>query len=231
MTNSVQKIPCSFCALETQIFSVLTSEEYDYLKKNSEEVIFFPGETILKQGAPVNNVLFFTYGLAKSYVEINVNQKLIIQLYKKSDIVAVPGVYFENINHFTLTAIENSRVRYFDWTRFKELLQSNQLFNNGFLEYLNKNHVKTLERMINLYKKQSRGKVAEVILCLSNTIYRCKSFKLTMSMSDIAQLAGISKEGVFKIIKEFTEASLISINNKNFEILNIDRLKEICEKG
>lgn len=231
MTNSNQKTPCSFCALETQIFSLLTSEELDYLNKNSTEVTFTPGETILKQGAPVNNVLFFTYGLAKSYVEINVNQKLIVQLYKKGDIVAVPGVYFENINHFTLTAIENSSVRYFDWTRFKELLQSNQLFNNGFLEYLNKNHVKTLERMINLYRKQSRGKVAEVILCLSDTIYRCENFKLTMSMSDIAQLAGISKEGVFKIIKEFTEASLISINNKNFEIINFDRLKEISEKG
>lgn len=231
MTNSNQKTPCSFCALETQIFNVLTSEEYDYLNKNSTEAIFASGEIILKQGAPVNNVLFFTYGLAKSYVEININQQLILQLYRKDDFVAVPGVYFENINHFTLTAIENSRVRYYDWTRFKEILQSNQLFNNGFLEYLNKNHVKTLERMINLYRKQSRGKVAEVILCLSDTIYRCESFKLTMSMSDIAQLAGISKEGAFKIIKELTEASIISIKNKNFEILNLDRLKEISEKG
>ncbi|MDP3641818.1 MAG: Crp/Fnr family transcriptional regulator [Bacteroidota bacterium] len=222
---------CAFCTLKSPIFNLLSQEELEYLNETRTEATFLPGETILKQGAPVNNVLSFVSGLAKAYVEIGRNKNFIVQLYKKQDFIAVPGVYFENINHFTITAVENSRICYIDWIRFRELLKSNQLLNIAFQECLNRNHVRTIERMINLYRKQSRGKVAEAIIYLSEIIYNTNKFRLTINITDIANMAGISKEGAFKVLKELVDSNIISLNKKEIEILNIEQLKIISEKG
>lgn len=222
---------CTICTLKSPIFNFLSQEELEYLNETRTEVTFAPGETILKQGTPVNSVMSFVSGLAKAYVETGRNQNLIVHLYKKQDFIAVPGVYFENINHFNITAVERSRICYINWNRFKELLRTNQLLNSAFLEYLNMNHVKTLERMINLFRKQSRGKVAEAIIYLSEKIYNANKFRLTIDVTDIANLAGISKEGASKILKEFTMSNFISLNSKELEILNIEQLRIISEKG
>lgn len=231
MANSNLNSNCAFCNLKSPIFKLLGKEELEYLNETRTEAIFLPGETIIKQGTPVNNVLSFVSGFAKAYIEINTKQKLIVQLYKKQDFIAVPGIYYDNVNHFTITAIENSRICYIDWARFNELLKSNQSLSNAFLEYLNMNHVRTMERLINLNCKQSNGKIADVILYLSENIYNTIKFRLNITNLEIAQMAGISKEGAAKIIKEFTEAEIIVFKNKDLEILNIDRLKEISKKG
>lgn len=222
---------CTICTLKSPIFNFLSQEELEYLNETRTEATFAPGETILKQGTPVNSVMSFVSGLAKAYVEIDHNQNLIVHLYKKQDFIAVPGVYFENINHFTIKAVEHSRICYIDWTRFKKLLRTNHLLNSAFLEYLNMNHVKTIEKMINLFRKQSRGKVAVAIIYLSEKIYYTNKFRLTIDIADLANLAGISKEGAFKILKEFKMSNIISLNNKELEILNIEQLRIISEKG
>ncbi|MDP3180755.1 MAG: Crp/Fnr family transcriptional regulator [Bacteroidota bacterium] len=222
---------CAFCTLKSPIFNLLSQEELEYLNETRTEATFLAGETILKQGAPVSNVLSFVSGFAKAYVEIDRTKNFIIQLYKKQDFIAVPGVYFESINHFTITAIENSRICYIDWTRFKELLNSNHLLNIAFQEGLNRNHVRTIERMTNLYRKQSTGKLAEAIIYLSEIIYNTNKFKLTINIDDFANLAGISKEWAFKVLKELVDSNIISYNKKELEILNIELLKKISEKG
>ena len=231
MANSNLNSNCAFCNFKSPIFKLLGKEELEYLNETRTEAIFSSGETIIKQGTPVNNVLSFVSGFAKAYIEINTKQKLIVQLYKKQDFIAVPGIYYDNVSHFTITAIENSRICYIDWARFSELLKSNQVLNNAFLEYLNRNHVRTMERLINLNCKQSNGKIADVILYLSENIYNTIKFRLNITNAEIAQMAGISKEGAAKIIKEFTQAEIIVLKNKDLEILNIDRLKEISKRG
>ena len=88
-----------------------------------------------------------------------------------------------------------------------------------------------LERLINLNRKQSRGKIADVVLYLSNQIFKSDKFNIPFSNSEIAQLAGISKEGTFKIIKELTNSGIIVLTNNTLEILDLHKLQLISEKG
>ncbi len=96
---------------------------------------------------------------------------------------------------------------------------------------INKNYVSALSRLSNQIQKQSKGKVAESILYLSNEIYMVNPFSLSMSLHELSELSGVSKESVSKILKEFTTDGIIRINKKQVEIINNDFLNEISRKG
>jgi len=231
METRKANLRCVLCTNKSAIFNFLKQDELEYLDETRTVVYFSPGETILKQGTPVSNVLSFVSGLAKAYVENSNNRNFIVQLYKSHEFIAMPGVYYQKINHFTITAVEKSTICYIELQRFFDVLKRNADFHFAYLEYLNREHIQLIERLINLGQKQSTGKIADVILYLSEQIYKSSKFRLTLSFAELSQLAGISKEGTFKIIKKLAESNIISSDKENFEILDFEKMKVISEKG
>jgi CRP-like cAMP-binding protein len=75
------------------------------------------------------------------------------------------------------------------------------------------------------------GRVAEVILYLNNAIYRSNPFTLTITRQDIADLASITKEGTIRVLKDFKDAGLISLNGNELKILNEKALINVSENG
>ncbi len=91
--------------------------------------------------------------------------------------------------------------------------------------------IQTLEKLINLNQKHSKGKIAEALLYLSNEIYKSNPFTLGIQKAELAEFAGMSKEGTFKILKEFSNEKIISVDGQNIEILNVKLLSDISTKG
>ncbi|NOX46699.1 MAG: Crp/Fnr family transcriptional regulator [Chlorobi bacterium] len=222
---------CKYCMRQASFFKYLKEPELELVNNNRYELLFNPGETIFKQGAPSTHALSFTSGLAKVYVEGDSGRNTIVRFAKPVDFIAGPGLYVGNRHHFTITAIESSSVCVIDNSVFKSVMKSNFDFAEAYIQMLNKSYIKALIRISNQVHKQSKGKTAESLLYLSDEIYCSNPFGLTINLKELSEFCGLSKESLSKTIKEFVDDGIIIINRKKVEILKPDLLRQISLIG
>ena len=86
-------------------------------------------------------------------------------------------------------------------------------------------------KIISLTQKHLPGRIAEVLLFLSKTIYQSEEFYLSLTRKDIAEYTGMSVMSVVRILKDFGADNIIKFSGKNLKILNMKSLIEISEKG
>jgi len=209
----------------------LKEEELELINSARYEVHFNPGETIFKQGGPSTHALSFTNGLAKIHIEGEGRNNVIVNFVKPVEFIAGPGLFLENKHHFSITAIESSSVCVIDNQVFRQVIKQNNEFAEAYFKMLSKKYVSALFKLSNHIRKQSKGITAESILFLSHEIYNANPFYLSITINELSEYCGISKESISKTLKEFANDGIIQINRRKIEILKPDLLKQISIKG
>ena len=75
------------------------------------------------------------------------------------------------------------------------------------------------------------GRMADLLLYLSKIIYENELFTNNLSKEDMSELAGMSKDNVTRILKEFQQKGLIKVNGGIIDLINIPALQLINDKG
>ena len=204
----------------TPAFDLLTESDLVVLNQNKVSVQFKRGETLLRQNTLANTILFGKTGLFK--LSIEGDQKNMILTFKGNNtFLGLSGLYHSNnINLYTVTAMEDCEMDIYDVQSFKSVLSKNIAFSNEIIKYLNHNSARIFRRLMNMTEKNARGKVANMLMCLSNSIYNSKEFTLSLSRQDMADFLGISMENVIRILKEFENDGIIEVDGKKFAILD-----------
>lgn len=73
--------------------------------------------------------------------------------------------------------------------------------------------------------------MADILLCLSNRIFKQEEFHLPLSRQDLAELSGMSSETVIRMLKKFCDDKIIQMEGKNIRVLDYERLMRISEFG
>ena len=79
--------------------------------------------------------------------------------------------------------------------------------------------------------KQSFGRLADILICLSDRIYKKNEFELPLSRKELAELTGMSSETVIRALKKFQVDGIIRTYGKCIEVIDYERLKQISERG
>ena len=227
MKTFENKKSCVDCQLKSSLFKLLSDSELEIIDKNRTTVNFNKGETIRKQGAVLTHVISLSSGMAKVYLEGEASKNVILGLVNHTSIIGGPGMFIDHINHFTVTSLTNSCVCFIKLETFKEMLQKNSQFADGYFQHLSNITLSAYNRLINLSQKQMAGRLADTLIYLSKEIFISKKFELILSKNDLAELSGMSKDNVVRILKRFQEEGLINISNDIVEILDYDRLTNI----
>ena len=88
-----------------------------------------------------------------------------------------------------------------------------------------------INNFISIARKQSNGRIADILLYLSEKIYESHTFTLTFSRQELANFAGCSKEQIIHTLRNFASDKIISISGKKVEITDYNRLKTISRIG
>jgi CRP/FNR family transcriptional regulator len=91
--------------------------------------------------------------------------------------------------------------------------------------------VKVYERLISLTQKQMPGRIADVLLYLSNEIYNDNTFDISLSRQDIGDLSSMTKDSAIRILKDFESEKIILVEGKHISILKKETLNEISIRG
>lgn len=231
MKNKNKYNSCCVGQNKCNCFNVLSPEEHDFLFSNSVLVNFSKKENIYKQGGLVSNVMVVEKGLVKVYIE-NEPNLLVLKIITEGNLLGLTSISEKNNTYqYSAMAYVDSVIRQIDINAFRTLVKQNPAFGKEIIDILNANSVQINGRFFCLSHKQSFGRLADILLCLSERVFKTTEFDLPISRRELAELTGLKTETVIRLLKQFTTEKLISMKGKKISILNYPTLQQISEKG
>jgi CRP/FNR family transcriptional regulator len=228
---SDSKTSCTVVDYKCKCFEVLTPEELELISQNEVHVSYKKGETICKQGTFASHIVIMEEGLAKVSVE-ECDRLLILKIIPEGNLIGLTAISdHNNTFQYSATAYVDSKARLIDTAVFKKIVKENAAFSFELLNLLAANNVQIYGRFFCLTNKQSYGKLADILLCLADRVYKKREFDLLLSRKELAELSDMSTENVIRMLKKFKEDGLIDIKGKKFAITNYENLKQISDLG
>lgn len=231
MENSLKFTGCTISSHSCDCFNSLTEEEHKLLQANSVIVKYNKREVLCKQGSLVDHVMYMEHGLAKIFVEDGTNS-LLLRIVPDGNFLGLAAVA-ENHRTFPYSAVSyvDCEIRQIDLGVFRQLISQNPEFAKQIIDIMSSNSVQLYGRFFCLTYKQAYGRLADIILCLGDRIFRNCEFDLPLSRKDLAEMSGMSSETLIRMLKKFNDEGLISMKGKSFKILDYDRLTQISITG
>jgi len=226
-----QTASCTKCHIKFDGFNTLTQNELNTLKESNCNIEFRKGETLIKEGTRCSTIICIKKGFAKLHLKGLENKSIIIKILKQGDIILSPGIFTDELNHFSVTAISEMETCLMKIDAFSTILRKNIQFTEQLLKL---NHQITNDlyaQLINFSHKKMIGRVANTILYLSQEIYGTRKFFTTLSRQDIADLSNVSKESLIRVLKDFKENNILTIHGNMIEITALKTLEKISKAG
>jgi CRP-like cAMP-binding protein len=228
---NLQSQPCAECNCRSVMFNMLSSEELDFIYQNKLMVTYKKGETIRKQGTAMTHVISVNHGLAKVYLEGPDRRHTIIRIVKPTNFIGGPGIYLDQLHHFSVSALLDTTVCFIEMNAFKRVLDQNRNFAREFIKDFSQNILLVYQRLLNFTHKEIPGRMADTLLYLMEEIYMSKQFELHLSRQDLADISGMSKDSCLKIIQQFQKEGIIAIVKDEMNILDPGKLRQIGRVG
>jgi len=231
MVSQVNFTGCSVSMHPCRCFEKLNSEEREYLEAHSVKIQYRKKEVICKQGSLVSNIMYMEKGLAKVYLD-NAGTSLVLKIIPDGNFIGLASVSEEqNTYQYSAMAYVDSVIRQVDIQAFRHLLNRNPEFAREVINILSANSVQIYGRFFCLTHKQAYGRLADILLCLADRVFKNPEFDLPLSRKELAELSGMSAETVIRMLKKFHEEGLIFMEGKQFRIMDHTRLTQISETG
>ena len=179
----------------------------------------------------MSHVISVTTGLAKLYLESSEQHNSIIRIVKPTTFIGGPGIYLDQMFHYSVTALTDTSVCFIDLKLFKELIDSNRAFAHELMKDMSKSILSVYNRLSLLSIKQMPGRMADTLIYLFDEVFEDTTFALDISKKDLAELSGMAKDSAMKILREFQNRKIIGYTNTAMTLLDRDMLYRISRTG
>jgi CRP/FNR family transcriptional regulator, polysaccharide utilization system transcription regulator len=229
--RSAQCKACETCNQKSPLFNVLSTSELEILNYDRFEVVFNPGENIIKQGTSASHMVSLTSGMAKIYLEGIDRKNIILDLIRPWRIFGSPGIFTDMRYHYSVASLTETSACFIPVENFKKIFRMNPDFAEGLIKLWSQITAKNYERLISLTQKQMPGRIADVLLYLGNNVYAADIFTLNITRQEIGDYSNMTKESATRILKDFENEGIIRIEGKTIEILKKETLRDISLRG
>ncbi|MBN2863983.1 MAG: Crp/Fnr family transcriptional regulator [Bacteroidales bacterium] len=230
MDRYLQKTNCYDCNARSNCFIRRIRGADDFFNLQKNHIIYKKGETIIKEGTHVTNILFIIDGLVKLYIE-GPDKNIIIKLLTSDDFIGLTSLFGDDTYYFSSAALKETRVCSIDRQAIKDLLSLCCDFSHELSDWYCKNYNIMLTKCLNLGLRQLNGKLANSLLYLNRDEFKDIDIFSYITRNDLAELSGMSMESVVRILSEFRNEKIIELKGKKIIIKNLELLKIINKKG
>lgn len=213
------------------LLSSLDYKQLDFLVEGKQQIIYKPGETIIKQNTNSTYVVCVREGLAKVYVEGVKGKSLIVRLVGKHDFITGGDLFNGNVQKFTISAVTPVTCCLISSSKLTQLFAENNRFAVELLRHHSKQNTNLLNKLVVLTQKYMPGRVADTLLYLKNDIFCANPFSVPLNRQDLADMSNMTKESLVRILQQFKSSGLIRIEGNSIEILKESGLQEISRNG
>lgn len=212
-----------------ECLNILTNEEKQELINNKTDIIFEAGEAIIKRGALANNILYITEGLVKLEI-INDSKPFTIGMTQAHSFIGIVCCFAFKKFDFKVSALEKSKVSFINMNIIEKFIKNNGDFALNLIKHMSGVTNIVFHRVTSLSQKNIEGALATILLDFKN-IYDSNSFVLPESRVEVANMLGYSKESVINTLSKFNKEGIIKVDDRKIEIIQNDKLEQICKLG
>ncbi len=228
-TERFEALTSSFHGLQEWLKSYgLNMHEAGELLRNP--LNFRKGETIGKQGAYTSYFILLAKGATKSYIEGTASKSYSFMLTLPFEFIGLSSLFGNNY-YFSTVALIPSTVFLVEKEAVIKLMLSNPKFNKCISKWLCDSYKILFHKMACLSLKQTIGRMAEVLLYLSNDVFKNETIPHFMSRKDLAELSGMSNENAVRILSDFKSEKILKDTPEGLQILNKHLLQTISITG
>jgi CRP/FNR family transcriptional regulator len=222
---------CVDCDQQSPLFKLLSNDELKLLGDVRYKVRFKAGEVIFKQGTACHNVLSIRSGFVKIYLEDETNRDFTIKISGTDELIGKTNMFLNNRHHYSVLALTDVEVCFMDVKAFKKVLFNNNDFGEQYAKSWGESNVLLWQRIISLAHKQMNGKIADILLYLSNDVFKNKRLGSFITSKLIAEMTGVAKDNVVRTLSKFHKEKIILFLKDEITILDLDKLEEISITG
>jgi CRP-like cAMP-binding protein len=222
---------CENCLFRLISCQYIQPSEFEKLRQRSVQLRFRKGEAILKQGARATHMAFLQKGIVKFYYEDEKGKNLILTITRSPSLIGGVNIFNDSTNLFSIQALDDCEVCMIDMNMLQEITMSNNRYLMKLLELLTGMFKDSILNFIKLAHKQVNGRIADVILYLSASVYHSTSYQTTLSRKELAEFAGCSTENVIHTLSRFDREGILKVRGKSIEITDLERLQKISKVG
>jgi len=209
----------------------IQEKDFERLEKASVKLNFKKGEIILKQGGIPNHIAYLEQGIVKFNYENDNGKNLILTIVSAPKILGGANLFYKDNNLFSLVAVEDCEVIMIDSAVIQNVLMDNSKFAMMMFQVASEMFKKSVLNFISLAHKQKEGRIADIVIYLSEEVYRETQFQLSLTRKEIAEFAGCSTENVIMTLSKWQNEQIVSLEGKTIEIKDLNKLKYISKIG
>ncbi len=220
---------CQNCE-ECFILKYLTENERNTLLERATQIEYRKKEMLFKQQSFQTNLYFLKSGLVKIFIERRNEKNLLLSICKSNQIINLYSLY-NSIFDYSAITLTSCEICIFPLEDFKKVVNSRKTLADNFILEFSKANNFLLKRIASLGTKQMHGRMADVILYLTDKEFDEFDIFDSLSRKDIAEMAGMSVEGSIRLLTEFKNDGLIRFDGKKIVVNNNELINRLSEIG
>lgn len=223
---------CFFCAKRSKVFDVLTEDELAKINCAKVSVHFRSNEILFKSGTPAYNFFCITGGLVKLLIDSsNEDELVIVNLVKPVNYIFDPGYFLSKSHQLTAVTLKETKVCLIDVNIMLKTIASNAAFGFEYMKHMSGQYSRMLHRIKIHSRRQVFGRMADLLLMLSEEIYESDEINLDLTRQDLADLSRMTKESAIRVLKHFEKDGIIRLNGNKIKLNDVQKLHEIRKVG
>lgn len=210
-------------------FDVLTDDEKNELINSKKVVEFKAGETIIKRGFGVSDIMFLEEGLVKLDI-LNDSHTSTVDLVAPKSFIGIVCTFASHNVDFSAIAIEKTKISLIDIKLFEKFIRQNGEFSLHLIKHMSV-IVNNIVHHISRFSHKNINGSLSIILNDFSKIYNSDSFTLPVNRKELANMLGYSKESVINTLSKFNREGIIKVQDKKIQIIDKTRLLQIGTLG
>ncbi|QNK61013.1 Crp/Fnr family transcriptional regulator [Pedobacter sp. PAMC26386] len=210
------------------ILSILSDEEYDILIARQGEQKYLKGEIIFREGVVPSGIFYIHHGMVKKYKVDQTGKEQIIYVANKGELIGYHAVLSEERYPDFAAALETSTISFIPKDDFLSVLSKSPLLANRLLKTLSHEYA-VLANNISVFAQRTAVERLAIALIVIREKFKIETEEgreiiIDISRSDLANIAGIAKENVIRLLKEFKSEEIITTEGRKIWVRNIEKL-------
>ncbi|MDZ4710038.1 MAG: Crp/Fnr family transcriptional regulator [Saprospiraceae bacterium] len=210
----------------------LDSPSLEKLNSHKSYVTYSSGDLLYKEGNKIQGLICLKSGKIKEYKTSSTGNELIVSLKKPVNFIGLADLLIHSSHQSSAMTLETSEICIIEKEDFMQVLNANPLFAVRISEYLSRALTETQTHFLCLTQKHMRGRLAYALLYLYEffgTRMDDSFIDLRLKRSDLAALTNLTTSNVIRTLGSFVEESLIQTEGRDIKIVDIVKIRHICE--
>ena len=223
---------CSTCRVfKKSYFSILENGDLEYLKFEKSSSFYKTGQLVFHEDSRAVGVYCLNSGKVKLYKVGNDGKEQIVRFVTPGELFGYSSIIGSRYYLLTAETIEDSVICFINGNTFSDLTNKYPEITRTLIKALGNMLNETEDRMISIAQNSVRERLAEALLTLCHKFHPegCKDNNvLNLSREDLANIVGSATETIIRLLSEFREEKLVTIEGRRIILKDVRQLKRIA---